>query len=242
MRLIKGSFIITILFMLQWSLAAVLYSFTPVSPESPRGSVTAFAPEASGYQQLAGNVMYVYGIYLYSRLSLAFTFVVPSWVNIKKKDVSTQGALWTTTAVSAMLYIFVGWIPASAFLLDPKSGNVIPPLAEFGVPQILACSTILTSKTKITTYLFPIIALMPSIPVSFLVTESNLIQNQVVEKSILYGINYRNRMVLIIYRPMVYRDPISQRKWSKRFHYVDFPDICLHGQLHHSSHYLPTLP
>lgn len=102
-------------------------------------------------------------------------------MNIKKRNVSTQGALWTTSAVATMLYIFIGWIRLSflttagtAFDID-SSGNLIPVLSTVGIPVIL---------TKITTYLFPIVMLMPSIPVSFLVTEDNLVQNEVCGKRV----------------------------------------------------------
>ena len=72
-------------------------------------------------------------------------------------------------------------IAALAFDLGNKGGNVLPILSNFGVPTIL---------TKITTYLFPIIMLMPSIPVAFLVSQSNLIQNQVLTPTLAFIVSF----------------------------------------------------
>jgi hypothetical protein len=52
-------------------------------------------------------------------------------------------------------------------------GNLLPVLAKKGVPMVL---------TKISTYAFALIMLLPSIPVSFIVVNNNLIQNDVVAK------------------------------------------------------------
>jgi len=171
-----GSFCITALLCFQWCLSAVLYSLQPTNNSlgveiNPKGSVPMLSRSPSGYQLLTGNIM----------LSLAFTFVVPSWINLKKRNVSTQGALWTASSLATMLYIFIGWIPGTAFRLNPSSGNVIPALSQFGIPVVL---------TKVTTYLFPIVMLMPSIPVSFLVTESNLVQNELAGKRVAQFLAY----------------------------------------------------
>ena len=92
------SFIMGLLMMSQWVISAILYIF--YNPNSKQGSVPVFSSNSKAYQQLSGNVM----------LSLAFTFVVPSWINLKKRNVSTQGTLWTTSFLATILYCIVGWI------------------------------------------------------------------------------------------------------------------------------------
>ena len=37
-------------------------------------------------------------------LNLAFTQIVPSWVNIKSKSVNTQNTVWTTTIAGIVVY------------------------------------------------------------------------------------------------------------------------------------------
>lgn len=65
-----ASFVITCIILLQWCIAAVLYSFLPTNNAkgeiiNPKGTVPLFAANAAGYQQLVGGIM----------LSLAMTFV-----------------------------------------------------------------------------------------------------------------------------------------------------------------------
>ncbi|TPX56107.1 hypothetical protein PhCBS80983_g04782 [Powellomyces hirtus] len=102
-------------------------------------------------------------------LNLAFTTVVPSWVNIKKKDVNTQGVVWSAVAIAVAFYMFVGLLPALGFDID-ESGNILPALMRSG------------KLNKGTAYMFSVVMLLPSIPVNFIVAQSNLVQNKVVGK------------------------------------------------------------
>ncbi|KAJ3152113.1 hypothetical protein HDU86_005958 [Geranomyces michiganensis] len=102
-------------------------------------------------------------------LNLAFTTVVPSWVNIKKRDVNTQGVVWSAVGIAVTFYMLVGLFPALGFNLD-ASGSILPALMRAG------------KLNKGTAYMFSLVMLLPSIPVNFIVAQNNLVQNKVVGK------------------------------------------------------------
>ncbi|KAI9101276.1 hypothetical protein DFS34DRAFT_642435 [Phlyctochytrium arcticum] len=102
-------------------------------------------------------------------LNLAFTTVVPSWVNIKKRTVNAQSVVWTAVLIAVLFYICVGLIPALGFDID-DSGSILPALVASG------------KLNKSTAYMFSIVMLLPSIPVNFIVAQSNLVQNKVAGK------------------------------------------------------------
>ncbi|KAJ3178664.1 hypothetical protein HDU87_003487 [Geranomyces variabilis] len=104
-------------------------------------------------------------------LNLAFTTVVPSWVNIKKRDVNTQGVVWSAVGIAVAFYMLVGLFPALGFNLD-ASGSILPALMRTG------------KLNKATAYMFSIVMLLPSIPVNFIVAQNNLVQNKVAGKRI----------------------------------------------------------
>lgn len=111
---------------------------------------------ASGVESLAGTIM----------LSMAFTFVIPSWVNIKRNDVGIERSLWYSGFITLAMYLIIGLIPALCYAPDESTGgNILITLSVYGIPQLL---------TKITVYLFPIIMLLPSIPVSCIVSYDNI--------------------------------------------------------------------
>jgi hypothetical protein len=105
-------------------------------------------------------------------LNLAFTTVVPSWINIKKKDVSAQQVVWTSVFGAISYYILIGAFLALAF--DPNSsGSALPDLTNSGIPVVLC---------RITVYAYSYVMLVTSIPVNFIVSFNNLVQNQVLPK------------------------------------------------------------
>lgn len=107
-------------------------------------------------------------------LSLAITFVVPSWINLKKKEVNAQATLWWSSAISLFMYMCLGLIPALSFVPDEEAGgNLLVTLMAYGNPLLL---------TKITCYMFSIVMLLPSIPVSCIVSFDNLHQNEICSK------------------------------------------------------------
>ena len=109
-------------------------------------------------------------------LSFGYTFIVPSFINLKKRDVPVQETIWSSTLLSLILYLSIGLVrkcfinQAAFFLPPPKDGNILPILHAYGVPSVL---------TQISTYAFTIVMLLPSIPVSLIVSRDNLVQNEI---------------------------------------------------------------
>ncbi|KAJ3047444.1 hypothetical protein HK097_011525, partial [Rhizophlyctis rosea] len=113
--------------------------------------------EPSGFAQAIGPVL----------LNLGFTTVVPSWVNIKKKTVNAQAVVYSSTGIATAFYILMGIFTALGFSIDPISQNLMPAL--------LSSNTV----NKVFAYAFTLVMLLPAIPVCFIVTKINLVQNKV---------------------------------------------------------------
>ncbi|KAJ3275307.1 hypothetical protein HK104_003922 [Borealophlyctis nickersoniae] len=113
--------------------------------------------QPSGFAQVVGPVM----------LNMAFTTVVPSWVNIKNRDVNTSTVVWGSTSFVAAFNIILGVFLALGFDIDPVSQNVLTAL--------LASNKV----NKAFAYGFTLVMLLPAIPVAFIVSKSNLVQNEI---------------------------------------------------------------
>ncbi|KAJ3195017.1 hypothetical protein HK101_001345 [Irineochytrium annulatum] len=146
-----GAFMLTIVILSQWVLSSCLSGL-----HLDRVPTAALR---SGWQNQVGTIMQ----------NMACTTFVPSWINLKKKNVNAQATVWTAMAIAVFGYIVVGVFPALAF--DATGESILPALSHFGVPH---------SLTVATCYAFAIVMLLPSIPVSCIVAENNLTQNRVV--------------------------------------------------------------
>ncbi|KAI8910259.1 hypothetical protein EDD86DRAFT_189807 [Gorgonomyces haynaldii] len=146
------SFGLTVIMGLQWISAAGLNGF-----EWDR--VPVVQPVGPTYGQVMGTVM----------LNLACCTVIPSWINIKNKDVPAQDVIWTSIFMTSFYYICIGFFLAMGFDID-ASGNVLNAILTQGVPALLC---------KITVGMFSIVMLLPGIPISFLVSRNNLVQNKI---------------------------------------------------------------
>ncbi|KAI8850731.1 hypothetical protein BC829DRAFT_148195 [Chytridium lagenaria] len=112
-----------------------------------------------GYQSALGTIMQ----------NMACSIFVPSWINLKRRNVNAQSTVWTAMLIAVLLYLSFGNISALAYDI-PDSGNIIQPS-----PSTVS----LVSLSTATCYAFAFIMLLPSIPVSFIVAENNLTQNKV---------------------------------------------------------------
>ncbi|KAJ3221762.1 hypothetical protein HK099_003152 [Clydaea vesicula] len=168
-----GTLLISLMIVFQWIICAIIYIFGD-SVNSPPHEITHIPAIGSGVENITGTIM----------LSLAYTFVVPSWINLKKRDVNIQTTIWTSSIAATTLYLILGIIPALAFptsFLLEGNGNILPVLSHYGLPQ---------SLTKISIFGFSIIMLLPSIPVSLIVSGDNLAQNDVFSKRVSSFIAY----------------------------------------------------
>lgn len=89
MRVQYGSFVLSVLILVQWSLSASTYTFDRVK---------LAMPPSNSYSVVAGTIM----------LNLAATTIIPSWINLKAKDVNVQMTVWFSVAGAALVYILVG--------------------------------------------------------------------------------------------------------------------------------------
>ncbi|RKO95678.1 hypothetical protein CAUPRSCDRAFT_4115, partial [Caulochytrium protostelioides] len=71
-------------------------------------------------------------------LNLAYSTVVPSWVNIKTAQVSVQRTVWTATGGAALLYVVMSLLPAMALQITDPSGNVLAAIKASLPPKLLA--------------------------------------------------------------------------------------------------------
>ena len=148
------SFLAAIVIGIQWISAGILKGLV-------LERVPAFAPFSLNYGYTLGPII----------LNLAFTYVVPSWINLKRKDVNAQSVVWTSVFFSTGFYSVFGIIAAMAFIdTGFYNSNILQDLQSFGIPSIL---------TKFTVFAYAYVMLLTSIPVNFIISGNNLVQNKV---------------------------------------------------------------
>jgi hypothetical protein len=87
------AFCVSIIMAAQWMSTSFIAGF-----DSSR--LVAAAPVGLQYGQVVGTVM----------LNFAIVTIIPSWINIKRKDVSVQNSVWTTILAVTCFYIISGMI------------------------------------------------------------------------------------------------------------------------------------
>ncbi|KAJ3105641.1 hypothetical protein HDU97_007848 [Phlyctochytrium planicorne] len=148
-----ASFVMTFMIFLMWIVISFLHK-THVEYVPMVGN-------SSGFGGLIGVIM----------LNFSFCQSVPSWINIKKSDVNVQGTLWLSTMTGCLTYVFLGIIPAFAYLI-PNDSTL---LSVMGAENTLG---------RIVGYFFSVIILLPSIPVFMVIEHANLEQNFEIRKEL----------------------------------------------------------
>jgi len=143
------SFTITMLVFLVWIVLFCTNGFD-------FGTVEYFSKNC---QEVVGVVMF----------NFAFVTTIPSWINIKKKEVSVQKSLWTSTITSVIIYILIGYTAAISFKKDTK-GEKLNILSKLSTYHPVGAAT---------TYIFSVAILMVSIPVFSIIVRNNLVQNKI---------------------------------------------------------------
>jgi len=130
--------------------------------------------------------------------NFGFVTTVPSWINEKQPQVSVNRSLWNATFLCNIVYLAVGLSGAMAFpdiLQGPVSNTcaraVQNPSANFNCPNDIM-QTLTEAQTapaswrsnpvanfvlQISVYLFPVVAVLSSIPVFSIVIKYNVIEN-----------------------------------------------------------------
>jgi len=138
-----------------------------------------------------GSMAGVVGAVLFN---FGFVTTVPSWINEKKTNVSVNKSLWSATSLCVVIYLVIG-IPGAIVFSDVLQGPVTATCARqvadpsFNCPNDLMQtltqpatapwqdSSFATFVLKASVYMFPIVAVVSSIPVFSIVIKYNLIEN-----------------------------------------------------------------
>ncbi|KAI8925618.1 hypothetical protein BC831DRAFT_263070 [Entophlyctis helioformis] len=147
-----GAFVLSLLILTQWTSSGIINGL-----DVSRAPATV--PLGLSYAQVVGTIM----------LNLAVTTIVPSWINLKSKDVNVQQAVWSSLALTTSIFIGSGVLLAMGFDID-SSNNILPAILSVGKPVFLA---------KTTVFLFAFVMLVPSIPVNLMISKNNLFQNKI---------------------------------------------------------------
>jgi len=112
--------------------------------------------------------------------NFAFVTTIPSWINIKKKEVSVQKSLWTSTITSVIIYILIGYSAALSFKDKANENttlNILSKLSSLGFEE--KNLKFLDFIGRGSTYIFSVAILMVSIPVFSIIVRNNLVQNKI---------------------------------------------------------------
>lgn len=187
------AFVLTVAFWIIW----VAASFSKISENSAQGdfpSIPAInnTPGVGSQAAWLGNILFNFG----------YVTTVPSWVNEKRPRVSANKTLWVSTTACIGVYFAIGIVGALAYG-DVLQGLVTNTCArqkdhpEFNCPNDLmqALTHSQTAPTSwsahgwsdsllsMSVYLFPIAAVVSSIPIFSIVIKYNLLENGFSNKS-----------------------------------------------------------
>jgi hypothetical protein len=178
-----GAFILTILCWLIWIWA----SFAAMGDDFNTASVVAVNSNSlTGSQAgVLGNILFNFG----------FVTTVPSWINEKKPGVSTNRSLWYSTTFCVVIFFAVG-LPGAYAYSDVLQGPVTASCARMATESDYNCANdmlqVLSTRAlvpkswdhpfgrvvlKTSVYLFPIVAVISSIPVFSIVIKYNMMEN-----------------------------------------------------------------
>jgi len=142
-------------------------------------------PQTGSNAAVLGTILFNFG----------FVTTVPSWVNEKRPGVSVNKTLWVSTTICILVFFAVGITGAAAFsdvLQGPVSGTCPQSIASDGyncantlmqvfttpamMPPAWRDNPALSVLLQSSVYLFPVVAVVSSIPVFSIVIKYNLIE------------------------------------------------------------------
>jgi len=110
-----------------------------------------------------------------SIFNFAFIISVPSWVNEKKRGVGINKSVWYANLLSSVLFLLVGLLGGMVFHYSDSTDL----LSAFGSNTLKGPLRIVT---MVTVYTFPIIVLLPGIPVNSIIVRYNLLKSQMMKR------------------------------------------------------------
>ncbi|KAI8902864.1 hypothetical protein BC833DRAFT_571884, partial [Globomyces pollinis-pini] len=160
------AFAFSLMMVAEWDTSSALNGFAADRVRALGGATF------NSYQQVVGTVM----------LNFAITTIVPSWINIKNKNVNVQKTVWGCMLFIGLAYISTGVILGLGF--DKVDANVLHTLLSGVKTQWLV------PLTKVTVYGFAFIFLIPSVPVNLIISYQNLVQNNLTNQCKSLIVNY----------------------------------------------------
>eukprot|EP00730_Choanoeca_flexa_P018279 TRINITY_DN8881_c0_g1_i1.p1 TRINITY_DN8881_c0_g1~~TRINITY_DN8881_c0_g1_i1.p1 ORF type:complete len:563 (+),score=76.04 TRINITY_DN8881_c0_g1_i1:157-1845(+) len=126
--------------------------------------------------------------------NFGFVTTVPSFVNEKKPHVSVNKVVWLSTLICVIVFVVMGVPGAMAFQkslagpatgkceLDPSGANCAQSLMDVFTSQDLSPPVLRNNHAanivmQLSVYLFPIVAVLSSIPVFSIVIKYNMVEN-----------------------------------------------------------------
>eukprot|EP00746_Dinoflagellata_sp_MGD_P076324 gnl/MRDRNA2_/MRDRNA2_30737_c0_seq1.p1 gnl/MRDRNA2_/MRDRNA2_30737_c0~~gnl/MRDRNA2_/MRDRNA2_30737_c0_seq1.p1 ORF type:complete len:521 (-),score=65.24 gnl/MRDRNA2_/MRDRNA2_30737_c0_seq1:100-1662(-) len=174
------SFVFTLACWIIWILASLSSNEMKMIP------AVNTEPKTGSQAAVLGTILFNFG----------FVTTVPSWVNEKRPQVSVNKSLWSSTFFCNLVFVAIGLSGAMAFqdvLQGPVSNTCVRAVkdANFNCPNDLmqTLTNVQTTPSSWRTnptanfilhfsvYLFPIVAVLSSIPVFSIVIKYNVIEN-----------------------------------------------------------------
>jgi hypothetical protein len=142
-------------------------------------------PDTGSMAGILGTVLFNFG----------FVTTVPSWVNEKRSSVSVNKSLWTSTSLTILVFFILGVIPAIPFadvlqgpvtntcarnVLDPSfncPNDLMQALSGNNIAHPWSSGSAVSFLVATSVYMFPIVAVVSSIPVFSIVIKYNMIEN-----------------------------------------------------------------
>ncbi|KAI8143731.1 hypothetical protein BJV82DRAFT_609229 [Fennellomyces sp. T-0311] len=134
----------------------------------------------------------------------SYITTIPTLVNDLRPDVSIHKSLTISVIISTIMYIIIGVFGAMAYEMSPSS-DILAILSTQG-----------QTASLVTTYIFPICALVTSIPVFTIVIRQNLLRGNICGKP--WAIFWANLLPWFICIPLQAKDYIGTiQNWSSLF-------------------------
>eukprot|EP00755_Sulcionema_specki_P017616 Sspe_Gene.11379::Locus_3839_Transcript_1_1_Confidence_1.000_Length_2162::g.11379::m.11379 len=149
----NGAFVGLCFIVFEWCMQAFVHG---LNFNKEHGKVPFIGSDQS---QVFGTVLFNY----------AFVTTVPSWCNERKVGVNINRSIWGSVCLGSLMFFSVGLFGAAAWDFSGDS-DLLTVLTSSSTPGV-------SRLTRILAYLFPIVALVTSIPIFSIIVRYNLLEN-----------------------------------------------------------------
>ncbi|EGD79867.1 hypothetical protein PTSG_10151 [Salpingoeca rosetta] len=176
----KVAFVLTLLCWLVWLVACFFSSEFGSGGDWHIPAVTDASLSYTSQAGVLGTILFNFG----------FVTTVPSWVNEKRPSVSVNRVVWLSTFLCNAVFFIMGIPPAMAFsqyLAGPATGqcaeghgcaqSIMDIYTSHRAPEMLRHNRAANFILQMSVYLFPIVAVLSSIPVFSIVIKYNCVEN-----------------------------------------------------------------